>query len=340
MNKLLAHVEANRSNHGYVKHSFEQYKRYNNKMVQKCMKDGSDTTLYKLEKNLCKFHLFGTTRHLTKCINILKKAEQTDDVTAYRMYIQTFIRNKRNEFNQDEFIETWKMINNGFYYTFNSDMVALNENRVNLDKLKTRLLWNDIELLFDSQTHLNLLKQFNKRVLKDDYRFNAQIAFKCFKFDEFREKLDTFPTAQYGTILTFVRSFSIFTNEFVAFLDDNFVSSEFVVEYDRSLTNLLNQMTEALMKPNSKMCLELNETKFSSHFIELITDQSQHIIRSKSDMIKLILAEFDRITEVTVPKRNMPLLPIFYDLACEYIEFPPVDELAEQVDALKLTRQQ
>jgi uncharacterized protein YerC len=316
-----------RSNNGYIRKSLRQYKNYCNTKARALKKEGSqEYYLYALESNLSKFLLFGSISFLKKNLKMLRERNTQFDC-LYRKYVQCFIDNKKNELNLDDLIS----LRHSFakYYAFLDDVYVLNENKHDFDQYRINHMWKDINLQFETRDVLDsfLSGSFSLK----DHRFNTQIAIRVLKFDSDLKNFTSALDSNENFIKVVSKRFHELlrsVEDLYRFLDDNFVVSEFVLSMRESILTL-NKFFSALLdyrKGVESINIESFKApaafeKYSAYFENLKNNKSV----SPKVLKKMLLNAFEKSYVCNDTKRLMPLLPVFYDIAYDYIEYPEPD---------------
>lgn len=329
-------IEINRNSHGYLKQNYNEYKQFNNKMIKKCIQNKINGLIYKLEANLAKWFKTNSIRYLKKNIRILNKQDENEFIKVYKKYTLLFISKFKNKLTEEDFVCTWQALNQNFYYSFNMDLIMLNDDIFNINEYRIKYMWNDIQLTFDNQTQIDNFLQgiFNS----NDFRFNTQMARYCHNFDNnYTNACIAIKEGNFINIFNKIKIFYIETQKFTTFLDDNFITSTYIINTNNELNKFYKDLSEC-MKINNK-----NKDIFiPSSFIiykEQIIISIKNIKITKSNMQDAIMMYFKKFTTVNQEKRNMPLMPVFYDLAFDYIQYPDTEaELSNKLASTSINK--
>ena len=329
-------IEINRNNHGYLKQNYNEYKQFNNKMIKKCNQNKTTTLIYKLEVNLAKWFKTNSIRYLRKNIRILNKQDDNEFVKDYKKYILLFISKFKNEFIEENFAHTWNVLNQNFYYSFNMDLITLNDDIFDINKYRIKYMWNDIQLMFDNQAQIDNFLQgvFNN----NDFRFNTQMARYCHNFDKnYNNACTAIKQGDFVNIFNKIKIFSIETQKFTTFLDDNFITSAYLTNTNSELNKFYKNLS-GYIETNGK----IKELFIPSNFAiykEQITTSIKNIKITKNNIQDIIMMYFKKFTTVNQEKRNMPLMPVFYDLAFDYIQYPDIEiELSNKLASTSINK--
>lgn len=293
----------------------QNYKRYK-KWLLKHKPDN-----FKLEVNMCKYFVTGSKRFLKKNLKILDKMVDTEtkDTQTYKLYVEAYINQ-----NEESILSAWNAMNeNTFLFFFNVDLLSLNNDNFELQKYFTH--WNDIELQFDSEHHKKYLMNLQNTI---DFRFNSQLAQKCFAFEELKESCYQAIKEDKNCMLKF-KEFDLFLDGFKAYLEDNFVGSEFVKAFCDDFKRIYCKLLGNQFVQTTPLCF--------SEFQSEINKISKEVVGA-AERKQIIMSELRKMVEVKKIDHPLPFLPVFYDLAYDYIEYPDVEELTEHLAAINIKK--
>lgn len=309
---ILKTIEKNRAEHGYLKNNIREYKRYTNKAVKN---KTADAVICKLEKNMAKWFLFKVPKFLRKCIKILNQHTELDSTfrQTYKAYLECFLA---TDLTEEQLRNAWSLLNVGFYYSFNHDLMRLNDDRFDIDDIKHTVDWHDIAITFDSPLHYQTFVEKNFNVF--DYRFNSEIAKRCLEFERLEnETKEAILSGQFTQVFNSAKMFHKMAANFVNFLDINLITSSYVCGYKKDLDIFVDELSNAITSGSS--------LKMKSKCFGDIMNQKSQVLKNahmtKADAIKLTVDEFKSTMNVTDESRNMPLCPIFYDIAFNYVSY-------------------
>ncbi|OQS54022.1 hypothetical protein EHP00_497 [Ecytonucleospora hepatopenaei] len=270
---------------------------------------------FKLEANMCKYFITGSKRFLKKNIKILKNCENS----VYFSYVNAFLKD-----DEESIVKAWNFLNeNEFLYFYNIEMISLNSERFEIERFVYQ--WNDIELVFDSKKHFEYLKNHNKI---EDFRFGTQLALKCFKFEEMLKTCENAIKTN-SCVGISMSQFKEFLDDFKLFKEDNFVFSEWLDSFYEDFVTIYNNFVNNKKIKVSKNCFGGLQKE-----IDLIDRNTM----GDGEIQKIILDHFSKMTEVENKCRTLPFLPIFYDLANDFVDYPGVDELAQNLASINLNK--
>ena len=287
------------------------YRRYKKHLLKK------KPDCYKIEINMCKYFMTGSKKFLKKNLVFLNKHEIDEhSKNTYKSYVNAFLTEK-----QEDILAAWDSLNNEHYlFFFNYEIIKLTNEHFELKKC--RRMWNDIELIFDSEAHYNLL-------LKEEYpdfRFNSQLALLCFKFDSIYNNCVKSIKERNDVSKRFIE-FDLFLDEFRKFLENNFVVSEYVDIVHKEFLDIFEDFNKNRQITVRKCFVEVKEelkTIFKRDFT------------TPDDLRKIIFDLLEKRIKVDSEKRNLPLLPVFYDLAHDFISYPDPDDFKGRLDDINI----
>ncbi|KAL6122587.1 hypothetical protein NUSPORA_00355 [Nucleospora cyclopteri] len=316
-------IEENRNLHGYSIEQFKAYKKFNNK-------NRRQNIIFKLEANLAKFHILNSRAYLYKNLRLLKN-DQSEFAVVYKKYMRLFIESTKNNVEYNDILEVRNSI--CFYNSFLSDIYSINDGKYLFDDVKIKYEWNDVELLFESKLHL---EKFQKgEFFKNDFSYNTILAKHCSKFDSQKERVfDGFRKDEELTVLlNLVKQFKDENEEFKLVLNRNFIRSDFVkdaAEQTKILYDILKSFT--IPKSSVKYEIPIFYKQIESSILNLKT-------KIPNDVIKKTLFNYLK-TQISCKeeKRNLPFLPVFYDIAYDFIDFPVDDQVICGLEKLELNK--
>lgn len=327
-------INTNRIENGYIHKNLRQYNRFCNKMFKKYADENNNLSLvYKAESNLTKYLIFKSIRFLYKAIRVLKKSD-LDIKDVYLEYITCFKNNHIGILDINDLVRLRHKLAN--YYAFLDDIYNLADNRHDFDQYKINYKWHDISVLFETQ---ELFDEFlSGKFFIEDHRFNTQMALRILKFEEskkiFLEKL----TTDNLLILELFDKSKILLNtgkQLKLFLEENFIESKYVNQMYNAVSEVDVFITKLLEFKNGAIdAIEyIDNFIVPEYFKEFETVLNSLKAKKTVDTKKLkqlLLKILENNIKGEFKARNTPLLPIFYDLANDYIKYP-----SEKINFLK-----
>lgn len=321
-------INGNRIEHGYVHKNLQMYKRFCNRRYTELKKSRDALAVaYKAEANLAKFLLFNSLRYLRKNMKLLGKAS-SDFSRAYARYTMCFIENHRNALSVDALVGLRHELAD--YYSFLDDIYALNNNRHDFDQYKIVYQWHDITLLFETQ---KLLDSFlGGTLVLEDHRFNTQLALKISALERDRREFVALVQDPKSEILPiFERSKRLFDDvrELKQFLDDNFLASSFVADRCGDISAVHTFIANLLEFKNGNLHAAIDGFSVPVYFADCTEALESLRGRRMVDPRRLRTILINLLEErlgTDVAPRKMPYLPVFYDLAYDFINYPSAEE--------------
>lgn len=317
-----------RINFGYISHQFKAYKRYCNKM--KNIHRGTDKELYltySLESNMAKFKMLNSLNYLHKNIRLLKKFENSSQDKTYEEYIKCIIESRKNDVQVDKIINLRNKVAD--FYSFLDDVYVINDNRHDFEQYKVKYNWHDVTLVFETQ---KILESFLNRTFSFcDFRFNTQLANKILdverNIEELKSKIKETKIAI--QIFEHARNLSMSISNLERFLSDNFVESEFIVKLKNECAQILAYIKSILDYQNGDLGANVDGFKTPSMFKDVDVELKELNSNKKIDegkLFEILLGKVEKRLKVDDKPRKMPLLPVFYDVAYDYIEYPKLED--------------
>lgn len=321
-------LDRNRIEHGYMQRNLRQYKKFCNKQFRILRKAGAtdQASAYKLESNLAKFLLFGSRRYLRKNTRLLKSM-RSEFSSLYLRYNECFAASKEGAAPVDKLIELRHQLAD--FYSFLEDIYTLNDGRHDFEQYKIKYQWNDITLHFETQRMLDSF--LNGDFEMKDHRFNTQLALKVFNMERSREEFAQVIGESNAQILSaFGSSEKLFTSvtELYQFLEDNFLHSAFAKELYAATSEVHAFITRLFEYRNGVLHTGAERFEVPALFSDckkaLKALEGRKSIRGKK-LREMMLGILEERLSSDFRKRSMPFLPVFYDIAYDFIEYPAVD---------------
>lgn len=322
-------IDRERHSHGYTVHHFKTYNKHCNKMKRKYFKkDHNLYILYSLESNLAKFRMLNSIAFLYKNKRLLKNNDiyQNDFPRVYLRYIFCFIENKKDNLDINELVSLRHELAD--YYSFLDDIYHINDNRHDFEQYKVKYTWHDIPILFETQ---KLLDSFlDNSFFLNDFRFNTQLALKILNVENKKKELFDFIKTERDPFRVFDRVNALFSKicELERFLKDNFVESEYILQLKDSSERVLAFVKKIMEYSHGVLHTDIDLFTVPIYF-ETISDHLESMKMNKkvnaSKLRSILLGILEKRLAVDVTERKMPFLPVFYDIANDYITYSSVD---------------
>lgn len=319
-------IENERINHGYTTLQYKTYKNHCNKM-KNINKNKDDTLylLYCLESNLVKFKILNSISYLYKNRRLLKNMN-SEFSKIYSKYNDSFIKNKKGTVEIDTLVSLRNDLAD--YYSFLDDIYILSDNRHDFDQYKVKFVWNDIPIVFETE---KILQSFiSNRFLLNDFRFNTQLARKILSVENRKKELESVIVETDDPFKTFEYSSSLIAavRDLERFLEDNFVESKFLKRLKLSCEQV-HQFFKKLMEYHSGILHDGIDDFRVPECFKSVEEALEGMKKSKkidkTKLRKILLDIVEKRLTVDCKTRRMPFLPVFYDLANDYINYETVD---------------
>lgn len=332
--EYFKHIEQNRIAHGYIQKKLDIYKRFCNKAKRESATP-IEKHVHGLESNLAKFLHFGSLRFLYKNLRILKKLKrtaQTDEISAfidiYTLYIQCFIESKKGQVQFEKLLELRSHISG--CYTFVTDIYIMDEGRNDFTAYKTSHNWHDIPLLFETP---EMRDEFiNGSFLLNDNRFNTQLAFQIVAVENSKKKMIRAINRTDSSLLAIYslsKDLNLAVESLSSFLYENFMESAYVKSIKESTEKLHLHISNLVAYKNGKIDMNVETCPVLVWFEDDYESLKKLQNHKKVDHKKLRTMLMDCVSELLKTEdkeRLMPFLPVFYDLAYDYISYPSANE--------------
>ncbi|EOB13929.1 hypothetical protein NBO_52g0020 [Nosema bombycis CQ1] len=272
----------------------------------------------KLEIDTSKYIEFGVSSYLKKNKRLIKNNEQSPFTNLYLEYTEALltkccdlivkIRNKLQNFTN--FIE------------------KLDEELSSLDfdtsTLKFKYQWHDLEILFSGEGRV---KEFlNKTFIIQDTKYNTLLVKHIYNVEKKREQLEKlFKNENYRIrcIREKIKVYINSLNQFIKFLESNYVESEYLNKIKRDCESLEEAFSQG-------KTVDFSVPELFKNYEESIIKALNTPIKDKKKTRNQILNEFEDYFSKPI-EMNIPFLPEFYDIAFDFIKFPEVTKSLEEI---------
>lgn len=321
-NFLLINNE--RLQHGYVVSQFKSYKKHCNKMKRMHLnKDPNLYFLYSLEANLAKFKLLGSISYLHKNLRLLRK-EDTAFTRLYRKYIRCFIDYKHGMVCIDSLVDLRNSLAD--FYSFLDDIYTISDNRHDFEQYKVKHQWNDVTIVFETQKVLESFLEGSFDL--HDFRFNTQLALKILRVEKlFKEFTDILANAEASIVTIYDAASNLFTSVSIldAYLSDNFIESKHVPLLKSNCSEVLSFLKKIMEFQAGIIHPDID--KFQTPEMFSCVRDAFEALKSKrqikpSKLRSMLIDILEKHIEVDDRHRSMPFLPVFYDIAYDFISYP------------------
>lgn len=316
-------INNERLQHGYTTGHLRSYKRYCNNMKQLYSnKDTNLHLLYSLEANLAKFKLIGSMSYLYKNLRLLRK-ESDAFACLYTQYIHCFIDYKKRTASIDSLIGLRNSLAD--FYSFLDDIYTISDNRHDFEQYKVRYQWNDVTVIFETQKALESF--LDGTFVLHDFRFNTQLAQKILCVEKrFKAFINTIADTEASVATTFDAASDLFTSISILdkYLSDNFVESEHVSLLKSSCSQVLDFLRKIMEFQVGVIHPSIDEFQVPEMF-SCVGDSFEALKSKKrikpSKLRSMLVDVVEKRIEVDDKHRSMPFLPVFYDLAYDFIGY-------------------
>lgn len=296
---------------------FRKLHNYPSKMYRTALRKTEKGLESKLEINTSKYFEIGSPNYLKKNKRILK---ETQGFELYTKYIEALLTKST-----DLLVEVRTSLQN--YSSFVEELdTQLSSLDYDTTKLKYKFMWNDLEILFNSEEKV---EEFKKRTLVvRDTKYNSLVVKHIFNLEKRREQLDRLvlkDSSRIRCILSKVKVLLKAVEEFIFFLKENYVESEYLSRVQRETRSLRDYYQNLLEGKREEFEVPELFKGISSGIVESGSKQ----VKDKKKIRKEILEEIEKYLSTSTPM-NVPFIPDFYDIAFDYIRYPPVEEKLEE----------
>ncbi|KAF9754365.1 hypothetical protein NGRA_3351 [Nosema granulosis] len=291
------------------------------KLYRTALKKEDLGVIRKLESNTSKYFDLGSVNYLKRNRRIIKKQENSPFLELYSKYTESLISKDTVLLVE---IRTALQKYTSFVEELDAQLSSLD---YDISKLKYKHTWNDLEILFSAEEKI---EEFNNRTLYvKDTKYNSLLVKNIFNIENRREQLDKLVSKDSSRIRCILSKTNILyksIEDFISFLKENYVDSEYLKSI-RDGTKSLKEYYESLAE--GKKIENYKIPEYFKNISEQIVNSSKGLEKDKKKIKKEILEELERYLS-TSTAMNVPFIPDFYDIAFDYIKYPPVEEKVEE----------
>ncbi|KAK6090394.1 hypothetical protein P3W45_000491 [Vairimorpha bombi] len=270
-----------------------------------------DNLINKIELNTCKYYLLNSRKYLKKNIKLLKSL----DLPLYTEYTKCLLSN-----NVEDILKLRSKLESFDTFVDEIDNL-LNNLNFDINKIKSKYIWNDIEILFNTEKKKN--DYINNEYKVSDKKYNSLLIIYITRLENKLKGLKGLIKKDNTRIDCISKKLNVVDkvlDKFMNFLRDNYVESRYLDNLKKETDLLIN------IYKNIKNTGEVTPVELSVYAD--IKDQifSSKIMKDKkslrSELIEYLTNYFSQDKEY----KNVPFLPDFYDIAYDYIEYPSTDK--------------
>lgn len=278
---------------------------------------------------LSRYYISKTNKRLSN--KYLKKAykhSKTNEI--YMNYISgIFHSNKNNEESLSSFMKARCFASKNFIFVKEIDERI--EHLTGKQPIRQYIDWNGLQLEFVNEEEKLCFEERNK-IDGNDYQTllkNHIIKYNKLNFELLKCSSKNFKA--YKNIYEKIKKLNECIIELYNFLNNNFVDNAFL-DVLRNETSLILEFYENMLK--YKKCdfsgsSKIDNFKVPSNY-EYIKDAVEYAKNNKIVSLKiareLVFSEIEKIFECEENVINIPFLPVYYDLAYDYVQYPSEDE--------------
>ncbi|KAF7683625.1 hypothetical protein TCON_1166 [Astathelohania contejeani] len=278
-----------------------------------------------------------TARHyIKKAVNIISKI---DDTTYYKMYLETMYLISKDEYGAA--LPYLKILSEkipSFFEEINlmSEMCYKKlEMECPNDKSEIKSVWNDIEIKFNNETEkLNFEKGIVRR---SEFTFEDRLSNSIIKAVKSMNSLHRHKEVDdlrnfYGKVKKAFKAYAELNN----FLDGNFIKSEYVEKMCDKLERIM------------EFCGAMEEYKNADFSKKIIIDQfilpdgfefldaAVKYLKANAKICpkklkEIAVSKIEEIIRVSEPTNGLPFLPVTYDIAYDFLEYPKIEKTESNI---------
>ncbi|KAM0672768.1 hypothetical protein CWI42_051840 [Ordospora colligata] len=285
--------------------------------------------VYKLESNVCKSLMLKSVKFLKNNLHILKK-DTSEFGKMYRDLMKGMIGAGDVEAGVFMSLRERLVEFKSFLNQINGILEHAPYN-VDTSMLKVKEMWHDVELRFDTDAER---KAFHEGVVFEGRGYDAEVARRVKKIEKAKRKLFVLIEKRPTKVLCIGKKAQVLQSELEGlkmFLGENLVESKYinkVLEDTKSLCMYYAKIYEFIvfLKNDEMIDAFVVPTMFKN--LEL------QIVQAREDFSKVpkkyLKAELmKQLEESLIPKEpviKMPFVPVIFDIARDYISYPPDDK--------------
>ncbi|KAI4291952.1 hypothetical protein PAPHI01_1226 [Pancytospora philotis] len=311
-----------RAAHGYTAKNFRQYKRFCNKKRRGASSAARDEAcIYRLESNLAKFQLFNAPRYLHKNLRLLRNAS-AGYAETYRRYVTCFLDRYHRRLSVEALVELRHALAD--YHAFLEDVYVLADDQHDFDQYKVAHAWHDVELLFETPRMRDAFVDGTLNL--SDHRFNTQLAMRIIKYQHAQKAFEAYlgsDDAQMSGAFERFAGMQAALGDLFHFLENNYCLSEHVRRLHDDAA-AFREVLRGLVDDQSgdagaaALSLPAAYKAYASRISELRSTGKL----DRGTLKKRLLKTLERRLGLAGAQPVMPFLPVFYDIAYDYIAYP------------------
>lgn len=349
---IFEKISKERKDHGYYQKDYVRYSRHSRKMAKGIKrKEGGCQALYFLylsENSVSKHFLSRKSKiarkNIKKAQKLSRKAEEAkkeveNSFFPYYRALELFYLQKFREA-RDQFVMSKESL--GMAFLINNEIdeyIEYCSHKIgDVTTSKVKRFWNDIELSFDKEEEANLFFSGKVQSLGME-NFDVSLKTHILKLERTKKKLLDLIKGGKGRVRCLFEKSKILleeTDSFVNFMNKNYIRSDFVLQLRSDIEELSDFFKILRFRDGGDMSnnekIEAFETPKLFHEIQAFID----VCKQKSEievavLRKRLMQELDARMCPPSTSLKMPFLPVFYDLAYDFIEYPNASSGTENV---------
>lgn len=312
-----------RSKNGYTRKDYKRYLSFTKSMKNK--------SIFLSEYYLCKYFIFIENKRLSK--KFIKKALRIkeDENTIYFLYLNGIYCGFLGETETaiEKFLTARKLgINNTeFIKEIDERIFQINKNYM---PEKIKHVWNELTIEFYTQNEFDNFRHGIKNKEKD---YRSQLINFIIDFEKLKTEMENYiekAPNKFKNIFEKCKKLENHLAAFISFLDDNFLSCGFLNNHKNEVTEIKLFYEHLLRYANCEIELESEILKFRvgalyTKLENAIENSKQAKYISVKKAKALVEQKFKEKIDVQDNNIKMPFLPVYYDLAYDYIQYPKED---------------
>lgn len=273
------------------------------KEYKSIMLKNKDLDSNKLELNTCKYYLLNSKKYLQKNLKL-------SDNPLYSEYMTCLLKKDISEI----------LSLRSKLEPFDSFITELDQllNNLNFDvnKIKSKYIWNDIEIIFNTEKKKE--DYINKTYKVEDKKYNNLLISHITRLENKIGAFKKLVRKDNTRINCLKKKLEIITkviDGFLIFLKDNFVESEYLsslIEETDGISKILNNQE---VEVDFNVFEDVKDEILSSKAVKTKVEVREEVINFLKDFF---ISPSDQVD-------NIPFLPDFYDIAYDYIKYPSTD---------------
>lgn len=343
--ETLNTIETMRRKNGFLERNYPRYRSYLKTKMRQCT-SGDIRRICKLESNVSKFFMFDSVRFLKKNLRILR-GDTSEFSSIYTEFMTAMIGSATNNPTSLNFLlELRKRLLP--FRSFVSVVELLIESPLynfDLSSLKVKFLWNDIEMGFNTAAERD--EFLENKVVPQGGGYDSTLGRHVLNIEKKTKQLFSLIESKPGKVVCIGKKIDRLLRTLGAteeFLRQNLVESEYISRTMRETQELKSYYSKV---KDFVEFVRWDESMDAFSVPPMFGPLEPHILSAREDMSYVskkhirngIVGYLERIFRPREPTINVPFVPVIFDVAADYINYPTEDKrMSELVKKIQVSK--